>query len=138
MAKVRNVNLVVGHGPEGEFAEVSYDVEFNRTELALNMGFYELIALMERDEGLDTYFPGFPASVLQYPSGNLDDNIGTVFKGPDVMHPDGESVVHRRHRRDWRFPNNESGPEEYRALVIVRPELWEGAAWSNEVSVNLK
>ena len=53
--------MVVGNGLEKQFAEVSYDVEFSLTELALNVGFRGFIGLKERDARLDTYFCDAPA-----------------------------------------------------------------------------
>jgi hypothetical protein len=140
MATLSNVTLMVGRAPAGaEFAEVSYDVEFGKSELEHDIAFDELVLLFEQDEGPDLFqqqFVGTEFHVLT--DGDRDDAVGTVFEERGSLIPRGRRTVHRVHRREWEFPRNESGPEEYRALVIVRPQVWRGTAWSNEVSANLR
>jgi hypothetical protein len=70
-----------------------------------------------------------------FANGNLDDYIGPIFKG--TIQPGGQATIHRTHRREWNFPSNESGAEEYRALVLIVPEIRRASAWSNEVKINL-
>jgi hypothetical protein len=145
MAALRNVTLNVGHvsGSSDEFAEVSYDVEFGASEIEHNFLYDEWVGLLERDGELDFFFVEVGTGTLtRINRGLLDDFIGEVFSGevftgPSVLRPDGRTTVHRTHRRQWPFPHNERGPEEYRALVIVTPQIWEASAWSNEVSIDL-
>ncbi|MCK4603979.1 MAG: hypothetical protein KAU41_04680 [Deltaproteobacteria bacterium] len=137
MARVTNITLNVGRAAGGqEFAEVEYDIQFSNTEVALNLDFEEWVMLFERDNDLDRYVETAEANtqVLRFDSGN-DDYIGQVHYG--AVRPDGNATVHRSHRREWSFPNNEAGREEYRSLVWVRPEIRAGRGWSNEVSINL-
>ncbi len=138
MAKVSNVQLSVGQESEVEFAEVTYDIEFSTTEVDLDVRFTEWVYLLERDADLDSYVDTVERNLgfAKFPIGNSDDLIGEVFRG--TVRPDGHDVLHRTHRNDWNFPANEAGAEEYRALVLVVPEIRRGAAWSNEVSRNLR
>jgi hypothetical protein len=139
MARVSNVELSVGRAASGlEFAEVSYDIEFSTTEQDLNLRFAEVAMLFERDSALDTFVEQMGVidfGLAWLPKGNLDDFVGEIFNGS--VRPDGEAVVHREHRREWSFPDNEDGREEYRAFILVIPEIRRASAWSNEVSINL-
>lgn len=137
MAEVHNVRLTVGRVPSGrEFATVTYDIHFTPVERQLRMRFDEWIVLFERDDDLDRYYQRADANLgLRWEGqGDPDDLIGQIHFGPVTANA---PVVSRSHTRDWNFPNNESGDEEYRALVQVYPEIRPGRAWSNEVSVNL-
>jgi hypothetical protein len=138
MARVRNVQLTAGRGSDGrEFAEVTYDIAFSDAEVSLNLQFDEMVLLAERDEKLDGFFQdwGSNLDVQQIAVDNPDDFIGTIHEG--TIKPEGRRTVRRTHRREWPFPRNEDGNEEYRALVMVVPEIYRGSAWSNEVSINL-
>jgi hypothetical protein len=138
MASVFNVSLGVGRASSGEeFAEVSYDIQFSGAEVSLNLEFDEIIHLFERDEAIDQYYQpwGMNLGVQWAARGNLDDSIGTVHQG--TIQPNGQALLHRTHRREWSFPRNEKGAEEYRALVLVVPEIYRGSAWSNEVKIDL-
>lgn len=137
MARVTNITLNVGRTASGrEFAEVEYDIQFSDSEIALNLDFEEWVMLFERDNDLDRYIETAEANteVAWLNSGN-DDYIGQVHYG--TVQPNGNRTVHRSHRREWNFPSNESGREEYRALVWARPEIRAGRGWSNEVSIDL-
>ncbi len=137
MATITNVTLNVGKAGSQEFAEVEYDVQFSAAEVSLNLQFEEWVMLFERDGGLDRYLESaeLNTGLMRAHSGN-DDYIGQVHYG--TVSPGGSSTLHRTHRREWSFPNNESGAEEYSALVWVRPEIRAGRSWSNEVSANLR
>jgi hypothetical protein len=138
MARVRNVALSIGRvNSSTEFAEVSYDIEFSGAEVTLDLEFKEFVSLFERDDDLDEFYQEWGSNLgIQWRArGNLDDYIGVVRDGS--IRPDGVAVHHRTHRREWAFPSNESGNEEYRALVLVAPEIYRGSGWSNEVSINL-
>jgi hypothetical protein len=141
MAVVTNVALAVGKEGDQEFAEVSYDIQFTETEIRLNIPFREWVQLFERDGPLDHFVVSSEDSpnMVQKVVGNPDDDIGIIADPiyPASVRPDGRATVNRTVRRAWDFPRNESGPEEYRALVQVFPEIWSATAWSNEVSINL-
>jgi hypothetical protein len=140
VAHVRDVRLDVGRAPSGlEFAEVSYTVDFTAAEVDLNLPFTEYIVLWERDEELDSYVqPADPIGITRVGVGRGDDLIGVIYKGDSSIRPNGRRSISRNHRREWRFPENESGREEYRALVQVIPDIRLGGAWSNEVSIDLR
>jgi hypothetical protein len=159
MATVENVQLTIGPGiGERQRAHVSYDIEFTETEAKLNIPFDEVVVLYERDDGPDSYVEVLGEDMLiasepaKYAYGSAkflhlsapadgkdtesDDYIGIVGRG--VVFPQGRKTVRREYLADWFFPPNESGPEEYRALVWILPHIRRGSAWSNEVVVNLK
>jgi hypothetical protein len=145
MAHVKNVKLKVGHAPSGDqFADITYDVDFDRNEVVLDMRFQEVISLIERDEALDVLIPSYGdeflpgISILVVIRGARDDVVGNIATPPQgVLQPNGLTSVRRAVRVEWRFPNNEDGPEEYRALVIVTPQMWQASGWSDEASANL-
>ena len=139
MALVENIKLSLGKvHSELEFAEVSYDILFSEDEQTLNLRFTEGILLFERDSQLDMYYRNLVHNIgiAGYPIGTRDDFIGQVYGG--FIRPNGNTSLHREHRREWRFPNNEDGVEEYLALVMVIPEITRGSGWSNEVHINLR
>jgi hypothetical protein len=149
MATVKNVHLKVGRGDDGrEFAEVSYDVHFSPTEVELNIPFHERVMLYEIDDSLDDYVDAFGADDMAVPprrpapalitAGDRDDVTGEVFIGEDSVRPDGKTFVSRVHLKRWRFPSNESGDEEYKALVMVTPSICRSTSWSDTVSINLR
>ena len=51
--------------------------------------------------------------------------------------PDHRDVVDLEFRREWDFGNQESGNEEYRALITAYPDIRGATRFSNEVSANL-
>lgn len=138
MAQIIKPKLAVGRTAAGvEFAEVSYQIQFSADEVRLGLRFTEDVRLWERDDSLDSFYRGVGSSRIgrQESHGNTDDDIGLVYSG--TVNPSGSSVHSRLWRKEWNFANNESGPEEYRALIQVVPEVNSGTAWSNEVSLNL-
>lgn len=144
MATVSNVVLSVGRATaQTEFAEVDYDVEFSAAEIALNLRFREAVVLHERDETRDVYswfaFANLSESgsspLVQYKAENWDENIGLIYDDDSLVATQG--VVHRSHRREWNFGNQERNNEEYVAAVVVVPEISVGGGQSNEVSINL-
>lgn len=138
MATVLNVKLNVGKSSTGrEFAEVSYDIRFSTFEVAHNLNFDEHVRLWDRDDGLDRYYRGVgsPFIARQQSEGNSDDLIGLIHAG--TIRPNGSTIIHRKFRAEWDFGGNESGPEEYRALVDVVPEVGAASAWSQEAVLNL-
>jgi len=140
MATVRNIRLKIGRVAGGrEFADVSYDIVFSEAERRLNLLCREVVSLYERDDALDRYIVRADTDPANRPAlvanQDTDDFIGTVRDGS--VRPNHAGVLHRRFRREWDFPNNEWGNEEYRSLVTVAPEIRTGAGWSNEVSINV-
>jgi hypothetical protein len=149
MATVRDVVLVVGRGLDGkDVAQVSYDIHFSPTEVELDIPFHEQVQLYEQDDALDRYVELFGYDINGIPPprpaidrlscGDQDDWIGWLFIGENSVRPSGQAVVHREHSDMWRFPSNESGNEEYKALVVVTPSICRSSAFSNTVSINLR
>lgn len=140
MAQVLNVVLQVGRGSgDREFATIEYDIEFREAEIAQNLWFDEFVALLDIDDERDRYLNLLGAEYLHahFAVGNIDDDIGVIHFAKNSVRPDGQALVHRSFKRDWDFPDNESGDEEYRALIVVTPEVHAASAWSNEVHINL-
>ena len=149
MATVRDVELIVGRGTDGkDVAQVSYNILFSPTEVELNIPFHERVLVYEADDALDRYVDlfGYDNNAVPPPrpvpeqivSGDRDDYIGELFNQENSVRPDGQAVVNRVHSKMWRFPSNESGNEEYKALVMVTPSICRSTAWSNTVSINLR
>jgi hypothetical protein len=163
MARLTNVILDVGRTAAGSgrfFADVSYDVEFSPAEVRLNVAFNDAAVLFDRDAEVDLVLlesmiafgtvestqrivrgaPGERATAQ-----DRDEIIGAIFPIPPEplfvdarrFTPDGATTRHINHRREWQFPRGEEGPEEYRALVIVVPEIRYAMGWSNERVINL-
>lgn len=137
MASISAVKLEVGRvSSSTEFARVTFRVAFSLAERELNLPFTVFADLYERDDALDHYFPQNPQSfATQVAQGNRDDLVGEI--GRRMIRPNGESTVSVDLRREWDFGDQESGNEEYRALVTVYPDIRGAARFSNEISANL-
>jgi hypothetical protein len=149
MATVKDVILFVGRGLDGkDIAQVSYKILFSPIEVRLNIPFHERVLVYEQDDALDAYVESFgydnnavppprpaPEQIVR---GDRDDWIGELFNQENSVEPNGQPVVDRVHAKQWRFPSNESGNEEYKALVVVTPSICRSSAWSNTVSINLR
>jgi len=57
----------------------------------------------------------------------------------DTYHwePNGNYTFMLTRRKEFDVGNQESGNEEYKAMVWVVPEIVAGRAWSNTLSINL-
>ena len=137
MASISSVNLEVGRvSGSTEFARVTCRVHFSAGERDLNLTFQVFGDLYERDDALDVFLPQGPQKfATQVANGNRDDLIGEI--GRRNVRPDGNSFVDLEFRREWDFGNQESGNEEYRALITAYPDIRGATRFSNEVSVNL-
>ncbi|CAN5706336.1 hypothetical protein BH20ACI4_BH20ACI4_11030 [soil metagenome] len=140
MANVSNVRLAMGRVSNRiEFAEVNFSINFSSQEIKENLVFGLYIPLFERDDELDTYHfevnGAFGGSVNWRSLGDLDDFITWISF--ESIRPNGNSTIILTRRKEFDVGNQEDGNEEYRALVWVIPEIVEGKAWSNEVSINL-
>lgn len=140
MANVSNVRLAMGRVSSSiEFAEVTFSINFSSQEVKENLVFGLYIPLFERDDALDTYHfepnGAFGGSVNWRSLGDLDDFITWISF--ESIRPNGNNTIVLTRRKEFNVGNQESGDEEYRALVWVIPEIVEGKAWSNEVSINL-
>lgn len=104
--------------------------------------------IFEQDDRLDKYVEvlGYDNNAVPPPRpapeqitrGDHDDYIGELFNKEESVRPDNQTVVARKLSRSWKFPSNESGNEEYKALVVVTPSICRSSAWSNTVSINLR
>ena len=136
MANISNVNLEVGRvSASTEFARVTCRVNFSAGERDLNLRFQVYADLYERDDALDIFIPQNQDFATQVARGNRDDLIGEI--GRSSIRPDGNASVDLEFRREWDFGNQESGNEEYRALITAYPDVHGATRFSNEVSVNL-
>lgn len=143
MATVRDIKLEVGRTEGTEFAQVEYDVDFSDAERQLGLRFREVIDLMEKDGTRDYFawsaqtnpFEQASGQTLQFTPGGRDEWPGRIHDGTDLVATD--STVHRSWREDWDFGDQESGSEEYIAMVRVIPEISMGGGWSEQVSANL-
>jgi hypothetical protein len=68
-------------------------------------------------------------------SGDADDRVRRL--PPQVVQPDGRSRVTVIIEERFDIGDQESGDEEYRAVVFVIPEIRADVAMSNEVIANL-
>lgn len=140
MANVSNVRLAMGRvNSTMEFAEVTFTIRFSNQEVKENLAFGLFIPLFEIDDQLDTYHweanGAFNVSVNWRSIGNQDDFITWITS--EVIHPNGNNTLVLTRRKDFNVGNQESGNEEYKALVWAVPEIVEGKAWSNTLSINL-
>lgn len=140
MAQVLDIKLAMGRvNSKTEFAEVTFAIAFSPQEVKENLTFGLYIALFEIDDDLDTYH--FEANGLSKVSvnwraiGNLDEFIVSIAS--EQIRPNGSHSLSLRRRSEFDVGNQEAGNEEYKALVWVIPEIVEGKAWSNTLSINL-
>jgi len=137
MASISNVSLEVGSVGGGvEFARVTGRLNFSAGERDMNVSFLVYADLYERDDALDVFIPqNSNQFATQVARGNRDDLIGEI--GRQNVRPNGNSSVDLEFRREWDFGNQESGNEEYRALITAYPDIRGATRFSNEVSINL-
>ncbi len=140
MAHVSNVRLSMGRVSSSiEYAEVNFSINFTSKEVSDNLAFGLFIPLFEIDDAMDTYHwetnGAFNVSVNWRNIGDLDDFITWISS--EVIRPNGNSTVVLTRRKEFDVGNQESGNEEYKALVWVIPEIAEGKAWSNTLKINL-
>lgn len=136
VARIGNIQLEVGRTGSDEFARVRFRLNFSASERSLNMPFLVFADLYERDDGLDTYIAHDPnLFAAQLNRGNRDDLVGEI--GRRTVRPDGQGFRDVELRRDWDFGNQESGNEEYVALVSAYPDVRGDTRFSNEVVANL-
>ena len=140
MAHVSDVRLSMGRvSSRIEFAEVTARVDFASKEVAENLNFGLFIPLVEVDDAFDTYHynanGGFNVSIDWRSVGDLDDFVTWI--AARTIRPNGSSTRFVRERKEFDVGDQEGGNEEYRALVWVVPEIFEGKSWSNILRVNL-
>ncbi|MGI8638366.1 MAG: hypothetical protein ACR2MG_00200 [Pyrinomonadaceae bacterium] len=140
MANVSNVRLAMGRVSDRmEFAEVSFSINFSGQEVKENLVFGLYIPLFEIDDDLDIYHlepnGAFSVGINWQPVDDRDDFVTWI--SAETIRPNGNSTIFLTRRKEFDVGNQESGNEEYKALVWVIPEIVEGKAWSNTLSINL-
>jgi hypothetical protein len=119
-----------------EFARARFRVNFSASERELNIPFLVFADLYERDDALDTMVAhDVNLFAAQLPRGNRDDLVGEIAR--QTVRPNGNSFVDLDLRREFDFGNQESGNEEYVALISAYPDIRGDTRFSNEVSANL-
>ena len=143
MAQVNNVRLKMGRASSGlEFAEVNCSVNFSNQEVRQNLAFGLHIFIYEKDDKLDIYHLEangmLNVGVRLHSDNQFDDEDEFVRRfSREIIRPNGNTMLPIGRREEFDVGNQEDNNEEYLALVWVVPEIVEGKAWSNEVSINL-
>jgi hypothetical protein len=139
MAHVKNVVFRMGRSSGSlEYAEVAFDVDFTPHELAQKLRYGLHVRLFEIDSGLDNYTwtpNGISQVFADWSGGDTDDAIKYLVN--EVVQPNGQATQHFVYHKDFNIGFNEIGEEEYRAAVMIIPEIVQGFMWSNEVDINL-
>jgi hypothetical protein len=141
MAEIRNLSLSIISGAGGASrARIEYDIHFFPIEVSLNVVFWELAAVIERDDEVDEWHNYSRHGGLWWKAkGNLDELVKWVHYG--TVSPGGSYDIHRSYERDlsgpWVTGGPESGPEELRPLVYVNPQITSHLAIGDEVSANI-
>jgi hypothetical protein len=139
MATIGRVSLEMGRaGDNQEFARVTSEVLFTEREIQENLNYTVQVELVEEDELIDIYIPVISFGESRFfavPRENKDDRIKRF--GPFTIRPDGRSSVAFERLEQFDVGDQESGNEEYRALVSVIPELSPDYRVSNLVKINL-
>lgn len=140
MAHISGVRLSMGRVSNIiEFAEVTFRITFSGQEVKENLAFGLFIPLFEVDDSLDTYHweanGGFNVNVNWRAVGDLDDFVTWIAQ--ESIRPNGHNSLLLTRRKEFNVGNQESGNEEYKAMVWAIPEIFEGKAWSNTLSINL-
>jgi hypothetical protein len=128
----------VAPGHLHEFVRVKATVTFTATEVRLNVPCTVLAELWEVDDGMDQFMAAtqrFSFPMTPIVSGDADDRVRRL--PPQVVQPDGRSRVTVTIEERFDIGDQESGDEEYRAVVFVIPEIRADVAMSNEVIANL-
>ena len=141
MAEIRNLNLSVIGGAGGIWrARVEYDIRFFAIEVSLNIAFWELAAVIERDEQLDEWHNyGRHWGLWWQHRGNADELVKWIHAG--TVAPGGVFELHRSFEGSlsgpWVTGGPEGGPEELRPLVYVNPQITPHLLIGEEVSVDI-
>jgi hypothetical protein len=128
----------VAPGHLHEFVRVKATVTFTATEIRLNVPCTVLTELWEVDDGMDHFIAAtqrFSFPMTPIVSGDADDRVRRL--PPQVVRPDGRSTVTVIIQETFDIGDQESGDEEYRAVVFVIPEIRADVAMSNQVIANL-
>ena len=140
MANISNVRLSMGRrNATMEFGRITCNVNFSSSEVAHNLQFALYAAIFEIDDQRDTYHynqnGAFSVSIERRAQGDRDDFIRWITS--EVIRPNGNSTISIDRSLDFNVGNQERGNEEYEAVVWVVPEITDGKAWSNRVTINL-
>lgn len=136
MADLSNIRLEVGRvNNSTEFAIVRGDLTWSNREQQENLAYLVQATIRERDESRDTWNMLPDGQITQHERGGADDFVG--FIGSTTLLPNNQSSRPFEIRRNFDFGVQESGNEEYYAVVTVVPEIRGDLAFSNEVSSNL-
>lgn len=141
MAEIRNLSILIISGAGGmRRARIEYDIHFFPIEVALNVAFWELAAVIEVDDEVDEWHNYSRHFGLWWKAkGNLDELVKWVHYG--TMTPSGNYDIHRSWERDltgpWVTGSSEAGPEELRPLVYVNPQVTSHLAIGDQVSADI-
>ena len=136
MANLSNIRLEVGRvNGSTEFARVRGVVSWSGREQQENLAYVVQANLRERDDSRDTWNMLPDGQITRHERGDEDDTVG--FIGSTTLFPNNQSSRPFEIRRNFNFGDQESGNEEYYAVVTVVPEIRGDLAFSNEVSANL-
>ena len=140
MANLSGIRLQVGRvSGSTEFAIVTGTVSWSNREQEENLTYRVRASLRERDGARDTWNMLPDGRITQVTRGDADDlvpNTGNEI-GSITLLPNNQSSRPFEIRRNFDFGGQESGNEEYYAVVTVVPEIRGDLAFSNEVSSNL-
>lgn len=149
MARVSDINLQMGRDrnhPGKEVAELSFTVSFTDREVREDLEYSIDAILMEIDEHQQDVYVftpnGHRSTWVQWdPRANesrRSDKDDFVFRFPDrVVTPGGNRTKRISYRETLEVGNQERNNEEYRAFVMVQPEISPAYTGSNVVNINL-
>ncbi len=140
MARIGQVSLEMGRkmGSPLEFADVRTEISFTQREIEENLEYTVQVLLVEQNDALDMRVPLINGDQVVFsPIGRGKwDEVIRQFR-PFKIRPDGRRADTIEIREEFEIGDQESGDEEYWALVLVVPEISEAVRWSNRVQINL-
>ena len=121
-------------------ARIEYDIHFFPIEVSLDIPFWEVAAVIERDDELDKWNHWHRKWGLSWSAkGNLDEIVKWLWAG--TVRPNGNDDIHRSWEKDltgpWVTGSPESGPEELRPLAYVNPQITPHIKIGEEVSADI-
>lgn len=142
MATVKNVRLWIIFGSGAAVrARIEYDIDFAPKEIAHNIVFWEVAAVIEQQVKMDEWIMRAPyLKHLPPENDKRDDLVQYIYQW--AVAPDGNASLHRTWERSIAGPWEEGGPqysrERLRPLVYVTPlEITSHLVIGAEVSVDV-
>lgn len=123
MAKISNLQMHLKKTPKHTISvKIEYDLSFFETEVELNIGFWEFVAIVSTDGELNVFDYNQFINLWWLPDKGTDELINRIHLG--TIKPDGEKLIHRSFEGSITNGGNISPKTEgLKPLVLVNPQI---------------